>query len=432
MEAPPLRPMKSACCTGTPGERHRQGSYWLATKAAMVDRKMIAQCWLHIGIEKTGTTSIQEFLACNRKALLKAGFLYPAAPGRTNHVGLTCYALHDQKSDSLRRNLGITTQDQLERYRSRLVAELNREIEASRAKFLIFSNEHLSSRLQTAAEIERIKRFCDRIATRTTIIVYIRNQVDFLVSRYIEAVKGGSTNPFSFRATSAVSRYIDYAIMLERWRETFGRGNVVVKRFERGSFEGGDLLLDFASVCGFDGRSLEPVPRRNVALDLRCVEFLREFNRHIPHTVDGRRNPLRGDVVRQLENASTGEPFLVSVETAAAIEEHFRESNDSVRASYFSSSDVPLFFSSLKTAGSANVRVEAHENVRIAAHLWQTQQTTLNAAARRHTPRTGISGSSVNSAQRNCRELAFALWLGLVTWLSSKIRRRSVGHVSRL
>src|SRR5947208_827712 len=134
---------------------------------------MIAQCWLHIGIEKTGTTSIQEFLALNREALLEKGFLYPVAPGRSNHIGLACFALEDEKHDSIRRTLGIATQAQLARYRSRLLVQTDKEIEASTASFLIFSNEHLSSRLRTHSEVHRLKLFCDRIAARTIVVVYL-------------------------------------------------------------------------------------------------------------------------------------------------------------------------------------------------------------------------------------------------------------------
>ena len=56
---------------------------------------MLAHCWLHIGVEKTGTTSIQSFLAANRTALRAEGRLYPIVPGAVGHLGLVAFALDD-------------------------------------------------------------------------------------------------------------------------------------------------------------------------------------------------------------------------------------------------------------------------------------------------------------------------------------------------
>ena len=53
---------------------------------------MIDECILHIGTEKTGTTSIQKFLATNRTLLKANGVLYPLSPGKVNHIGLEAYA----------------------------------------------------------------------------------------------------------------------------------------------------------------------------------------------------------------------------------------------------------------------------------------------------------------------------------------------------
>ncbi|HEX5860251.1 MAG TPA: hypothetical protein VFY58_00315, partial [Nocardioides sp.] len=43
---------------------------------------------LHIGMGKTGTTSIQGWLHRNRERLAERGILYPASPGERRHVRL--------------------------------------------------------------------------------------------------------------------------------------------------------------------------------------------------------------------------------------------------------------------------------------------------------------------------------------------------------
>ena len=63
--------------------------------------------YLHIGTEKTGTTSVQKFFKANRALLAKNGIVYPVAPGKQNHMGLAASAQDTAKRGPLRKSLGI-------------------------------------------------------------------------------------------------------------------------------------------------------------------------------------------------------------------------------------------------------------------------------------------------------------------------------------
>src|SRR5947209_14208464 len=123
---------------------------------------MKATCFLHIGTEKTGTTSIQKFLAKNRPVLDEQGIFYPRSPGNQNHIALAVYALREGKQNDIGRLCGASHAEQMPEFRERLIAELDCELGQSGASVIIFSNEHLSSRLVTETEIERVKSLCDR------------------------------------------------------------------------------------------------------------------------------------------------------------------------------------------------------------------------------------------------------------------------------
>src|SRR5438045_23824 len=114
-------------------------------------------CFLHIGTEKTGTTSIQNFLSKNRSRLEQQGILYPRSPGNQNHTALAVYALRPGKQGGIRRSSGVSSPKQVPRFRERLSTELDEEVATSGSSIMIFSNEHLSSRLLTETEIERVK-----------------------------------------------------------------------------------------------------------------------------------------------------------------------------------------------------------------------------------------------------------------------------------
>ena len=47
---------------------------------------------LHIGTEKTGTTTLQVMLAGKRPALADLGYRYASAPGDISHTALAAYA----------------------------------------------------------------------------------------------------------------------------------------------------------------------------------------------------------------------------------------------------------------------------------------------------------------------------------------------------
>src|SRR5436309_11341852 len=113
---------------------------------------MIAQCWLHIGTEKTGSTSVQTFLAQNRLGLLSRGWLYPETAGRMAHYSLVAFSLNDERHDATRRMLGTEDRIGLDRFRRQLICSLANEIAASGAANLVLSNELLSARLREPGE----------------------------------------------------------------------------------------------------------------------------------------------------------------------------------------------------------------------------------------------------------------------------------------
>jgi hypothetical protein len=300
---------------------------------------MIAQCWLHIGTEKTGSTSIQTFFARNRAALVSRGWLYPEGGGGAAHNSLVAYGLDDARQDSTRTILGIGDRITLSDFRRQLIDSLTAEMARSGAAHLLLSSELLSTRLRRPSEIARVKALCDALAHRTSIIVYIRNQADFLVSRYTNVIWEGGTGAFDFRGRTAIA---DYALLLDRWSDVFGSGNVVVRRFEPADFPEGDVLRDFTDAIGLDIGGLVHPALANPSLDAESLAFLRAFNRRLPSFLAERVKPFRGALVRVLQRRR-GKRFVIARSLAQRISDAYGESNARVSEVYFGSRDRPLF-----------------------------------------------------------------------------------------
>lgn len=342
-------------------------------------------CWLHIGTQKTGTTSLQHYLAANRERLLERGFLYPSSPGGVNHVGMTAYSRDEAKIDLIRKRCGIESSADVNAYRRRLSRELNDEIENCRPAAVILSNEHLSARVRSSVEIRRVEELCRSFAERVTIVVYLRNQIDYLVSWYNTLVKAGNSKSFDGLGVRRIERQVDYARMLAPWARVFGVENMQARRFESQDMKGGDIVEDFASIVGLETKGLARADRLNQSLDFEGLEFLRRFNSHFPRAKGERGNPERAGVVEFLLARRAGEGFRMSRAKAAEIEERFRESNCEVNEKYFGSRHAPLFPPSLsvRSDDQPDDPLSVDATIGICAALWREQQLKIGSGAPR-------------------------------------------------
>ena len=328
---------------------------------------------------------MQNFLSANRERLLEQGFLYPSSPGDVNHVGMTAYSRDESKIDLLRKRCGIESSADVATYRSKLARELKEEIGEGRLAGVIFSNEHLSARVRTPVEIRRLEQLCRSFADRVTIVVYLRNQIDYLVSWYNTLVKAGNSKPFDSFGMHLIKRQVDYARMLAPWSRVFGIENMRVRRFEPQDMKGGDIVEDFASIVGFEMKGLARGDRLNQSLDAEAVEFLRMFNSYFPRVKGERGNPERAGVVDLLLAQRGGDGFRISRAKAAEIEARFRKSNREVSERYFGSAYDPLFppSSCILSDGEPDNVLTVDACVRISASLWSEQQLKAQIAPRR-------------------------------------------------
>ena len=96
--------------------------------------------YLHIGLHKTGSTSIQHYLFDNRAALLKHGWYYPCEGSYYFHgersQSYLAHAVLDRHPDYLRHELVLN--------RDRCIAELQRDVSASKCENILISSEHFS------------------------------------------------------------------------------------------------------------------------------------------------------------------------------------------------------------------------------------------------------------------------------------------------
>jgi hypothetical protein len=340
----------------------------------MPARPLAKTIFLHIGTQKTGTTTLQALGTRNRTALAAQGVLYPLTLGKQNHVGLTFFAQNGVGNRDLSRAEGINTQADMQAYVEGLPAALHDEIAHSGCQTVWLSNEHLSSRVRQPAQIARVAALLKPLAEEIRLVVYLRYQPEYYLSTYAMEVKAGG-NKDNQPPLNGRDYYYNYDRMLAGWAREFGDDSILVRVFERAALKNGDVVDDFFDVMGFvPGPGIEIPPALNTSLDAKVLQFLRLFRRHIPRFVDDAANPEHGDILRALEGISNGPRFSVPAQTMQQIGTAFAESNASVARRYLGRADGVLFKPVTYNTETASAPLSVEQAVEIAAHLWRFKQ----------------------------------------------------------
>jgi hypothetical protein len=345
--------------------------------------------YLHIGTEKTGTSSVQNFFGNNRELLARMGVLYPETPGNRNHTALAGAAQEISNRGALRKTMNIKTDRDVEDLRVRLVEGLAAEYASRPFEKVVMSGEHCSSRLLSDAEVGWLKDILTSHFEKIYIIVYLRRQDDFLLSTYSTGVKSGSVRPLDIPPMSIIKDRYDYWNLISRWARAFGREQIFCRKFDRSALKSGDIVDDILDVIGIPVRPDFDRPQdANESLDAETLEFLRLFNAHVPRFVDGSVNPIRANIIGLLSKMSEGPLITLGDAELRRFMGYFEDSNRKVAEAYFggarSEPGDALFGPRTDTRPrTPPVALSPERAVEIAAVLWQRKQEQIERALAR-------------------------------------------------
>ncbi|MEM9764505.1 MAG: hypothetical protein AAF968_18695 [Pseudomonadota bacterium] len=280
-------------------------------------------CILHIGAEKTGTTSIQESLHANRAQLASAGIAWPEFLGHRNHKLLAAAALPPDSEDAaMAGNAFAGSRTAHAAHRNDVAARIAALAE-SHGQVLI-SSEDLQRLPRHAVEaLGTILRPC---FTRFRIVVFLLRQDLLALRRRAQLIRTGHMAPAGFPTleSPAEHRFYDYAALLADWAAVFGDEAILpVPIGEGSSSEGADSVDLFYRALQIDAEAFAPVPRLNASPDSPSLEILNRANgmRLLPG--DARRSQLE----RRLARFEPDRRAPVSREEATAFLNRFADSN---------------------------------------------------------------------------------------------------------
>ena len=334
---------------------------------------MIRRCILQIGTEKTGTTSLQAFLARNRERLQARGILYPRFPGHFNHTGLAAYAMDDTRSDPLRGAFGVNSDAAVAEFRHRI--ERQAEAELLGPGMTVFCSEHCHSRLTTQAEVQRLSDLLRPYFDRIDISVYLRRQDQVAVSLHSTQLKSGATDTDILPQTNADDPYFNYDRSLAFWETAFGQQHVYVRLFDRRELVAGDVIADFLAAWGLGTpKEYLTVEKLNESINAPAQDFLRRVNTTLEPLPGLPKAAVQGPLADLLARHFSGRGPRPSRQAAEAFYAMYRDANEAVRQRYFPERKV-LFDGNFDAYPETPDRVEfgADEMALIAARLQSVQ-----------------------------------------------------------
>lgn len=345
---------------------------------------------LHIGTEKTGTTTIQASLHAGRDRLLGEGILYPRSVGSRHHRRLQLMAAGpDALGDPWLRMKGITDARALDRAVAGWHRDLERELADARrigVRRVVLSSEHLQSRLGTDAQVERLRALLEGSGLGPLrIVVYLREQMATAVSLLSTRVLMGATlaePPDPDAAGWGI--VLDHRATLKRWGAVFGDDALVVRLFEPAALVGGDLLVDWSAAAGLPPPPDASSERRNDALSAPAIEVVRRLNRLRPAPTDESSDPVRAHAIAAAAAAfADGPGFVPRPELVRTYRERFAEGNAWVLRTRFPDRST-LFgdeFAGATAPGAAPLPEDV-ELERMAAEFLERAEQEVAAAAR--------------------------------------------------
>lgn len=294
--------------------------------------------FLHVGMPKTATTTIQELSARHRGWLLERGVFYPSLRDpRTGAVSIN----HRFVSERLTAPLRSDAFQGLESYWAAEMAPQLRE--HPRANALISSEGFARLAIQPGAKrVAALKRCL--AGFEVTVVVYLRRQDRWLEAMHNQDVKAA-------RETRSLAEYVtrtlemrsaDYLVQLDFWARHFGSRNVSVRVFEPAQLHGRDVVADFLHEVGIDDLAgLPRVEPRNERLSPSLVRLKRALN---PHLSDASTRRAVRFALSQLQRI-VGDPGGQAMPPAMAsrIMRDFASSNAEVARRFLGRDDGVLF-----------------------------------------------------------------------------------------
>ncbi len=241
---------------------------------------MTRKLLFHIGLPKTGTTAIQQFLSLNYERLRQHGILYPSSLRQTAS-GSLCHAHASVAFSFDVCDYSQARKQQWSHWRQiddQDIENFKQELTPGQSDIVVISSENMSCKNNVRRQLGNMKSVFEQIDDfKMQVVVYLRRQDLFLESENYHRILSG-------KKTLKTHVDINYLQLIEQYSDIFGRANVIIRLFEDAQLHRGNAINDFMTLVGFDdidGFDLPPKRQGNHRLPIEFSELYRHSAEHL-------------------------------------------------------------------------------------------------------------------------------------------------------
>lgn len=313
---------------------------------------------IHIGTEKTGSSSVQQWGAKNRDLLKENGVFYSESLGVLDHRKASVYARLPHLADDGFSRYGITDAEQHVKFKQQVEQALAEEVELAKqlnCRYFVVSSEHFHSRIDSVAMVEEASKLFTPHFDDIEILAYIRPQAELFQSRISVNIRN-----LDIRKTELIDKwqkditYFDNFAMWQRWSSVFKK--VTFKPFNKYK----NVVADIAKMVGVSLEDFAKPARVNEKLDYRMGIVAHQLNEVI-ESISMKKELLN----LYFEQIECKEPITISRALASKINAFYRESNLAFckANSDFSLTDIETDFKKFPVEGTADKMFENSETI---------------------------------------------------------------------
>lgn len=249
---------------------------------------MQKKCFLHIGMHKTGSSSIQETLN-----LIKFKDTHYIKLNGANHSSDIISLFSDNPENNHNYKKRGLKKKEIDSINNEIYKKLIENFNMDFRNFIISGEGimHLSE-----LELYKFKLFLDEYFYKVIVVGYIRSPWSYMESTFQQQLKGG------LKQFNVANLYPNYRLRFEKFDLVFGKNNVKFWKFEPNLFKDNDVVLDFCYRLNIDINKKEVI-RTNEALSLEASSLLYIYRKFgVGYGIGGNVIQENQRMIKKLEN----------------------------------------------------------------------------------------------------------------------------------
>jgi len=287
---------------------------------------MKQKIYIHIGMPKTGTSAIQNFLVNNIALLDSCNLYYPSHTMDINGIssGNGAYLIHLLNNNQF---------DEAKKLLDNFLTNAN-------GKNILLSSENFYR------YPEKIKQ----LIPNAIIIVYIREQSEQIRADYNQSVKRHRQIYFFDKALESALRrkdmFFDFGL-LDIWEKCYGKENLIVKIYDKKEFLQSNIIYDFLYIFECSSDVVDYTDKKiNISYIEDALRFKIWFNKLISkiddpeiEIVDKNIDYILQKYSQELYDKGLYVKYNYSTFYLDKIEKFYKHSNEQIRLKYFPNRD---------------------------------------------------------------------------------------------